>query len=127
MTDTDERPVEPAAPAPADEPLPEVMTCTMAALEAMGRRIPSPRLTESLKRIGITYGELMNDDAGRMRYAAFRLLLRDYPDRDLTSLWLHSYFVEIEVTEVDPSLLAGTTTSPPSADTSAASPGTSTS
>jgi hypothetical protein len=109
------------------EPLPDTVTCTMAELEAFARRLPSARISDQLDRLGTSFGELVATDAGKERYAAFRLLMRDWPERDITSLWLHSWFVEIEVTQMDPTPAAPPTASPPSAPSITASPETSTS
>jgi hypothetical protein len=57
---------------------------------------------------------------------AFRALVRDHPDRDPTSLWLHAYDVEVDVSEADPTNGKPSTTWPPSATTGAAFPTTST-
>lgn len=110
--------------ADADIPLPEVVTCTLAELEAFGRRLPSAQISDQLERLGTSFGELCATDTGKERYAAFRLLLRDWPGRDVTSLWLHSWYVEIEVTGLDPTGTASPTESPPSAPTITASPPT---
>jgi hypothetical protein len=49
-----------------------------------------------------------------MRVVAFRALLRDYPDRDVSSLWLHSYDVEVEIVEPNPTNGNLPTLAPPS-------------
>jgi hypothetical protein len=108
----------------AQTPLPEVVTATMAELEAFARRLPSARISDQLDKLGTSFTELCTTDAGKERYAAWRLLLRDWPDRDATSLWLHSWFVEIEVTELDPTERGSPTASPASAPTTTASPAT---
>jgi hypothetical protein len=111
----------------AQEALPEVVTCTMAELESYARRLPSPRISDQLEKLGTSFGEVCSNESGKERYAAWRLLMRDWPERDVTSLWLHSWFCEIEVTEVDPTPAAPPTASPPSAPSTTASPATSTS
>ena len=55
----------------------------------------------------------------QFRLTAFRALLRDFPDRDMTSLWLHAYDVEVEVYDEDPTESATRTPSPRSADSGA--------
>lgn len=82
----------------ADEALPLLVRCPTS----FAQRVPTQRVIDLLARLepGHNFGEL----AGQMpfRLVAFRQLLRDFPDRDPTSLWLHSYDVEVEVQEADP-------------------------
>jgi hypothetical protein len=69
---------------------------------------------------GFDFGELTGEQPFRL--IAFRALVRDYPTRDPTSMWLHTYDVELDIVEDDPFLPPAPTQSPPSADTGVASP-----
>jgi hypothetical protein len=62
--------------------------------------------------------------AQTLRVMAFRVLAEQYPDYDLTALWLHANDVHIEMATVDPT--NGNTTKPelPSAVTGASGPTT---
>jgi hypothetical protein len=83
---------------PDTGPLPELVQCTQAFIA----RLPSQRVIDLLKRLepGTKFGDLMEDQPPRM--IAFRALLRDYPQRDPTSLWMHAYDVEVGILDVDP-------------------------
>lgn len=65
-------------------------------------RLPSQRVLDLLARIepGEKFGELIESQPPRI--IAFRALLRDHPNRDPTSLWLHAYDVEVGIVEADP-------------------------
>ena len=99
-----------------DEALPTVVSVT----QAFTSRLPTQRMIDTLARIesGVSFPELATNQPFRL--IAFRKLLADYPDRDVTSLWMHSYDVEVDVTEVDPFSSNGPTPTPPSADIGAA-------
>jgi hypothetical protein len=102
-------------------PLPTLVTIP----EAFSRRIPTQRVADLLQTIGGgSFSDLMG--SAPQRVLAFRALLRDYPLRDPTSLWLHAYDVEIEVAEADPTSGRSPTPPPLSAGTGGASPTTST-
>jgi len=79
-------------------PLPD----TVFATQAFIARLPSQRILDLLKRLepDHPFGELIEDQPPRL--IAFRALLRDYPDRDPTSLWMHAYDVEVALIDVDP-------------------------
>jgi hypothetical protein len=104
------------------EPLPNVVRVTTAFMQ----RAPSQRAQDLLLRLeGGTFGELMERQG--FRVAAFRKLSDDYPGHDPTSVWMHAYDVEVEISEVDPTGSVSATLTPPSAAITVASPGTSTS
>ena len=98
---------------PPDElgPLPELVTATPAFMA----RLPSQRIIDLLARLepGTKFGELIESQPPRL--IAFRVLLRDYPQRDPTSLWMHAYDVEVAVADVDPTNGKSLTPMPPSA------------
>jgi hypothetical protein len=96
----------------ADKPLPTSVVIT----QAFAARIPSQRVLDEVARIEqVPFNQVIENMP--MRLLAFRALLRDFPGRDATSLWLHSYDVEVEITEADPTSLLGLTTLPPSVGT----------
>lgn len=111
MSDQPTPPLEPT-PRPPDDPdleleldphlevvdaLPTLLTCSAS----FSARLPSQRVLDMLQRIeGVGFGELATNQP--FRIVAFRLLLRDYPDRDATSLWMHAYDVEVEVVDANP-------------------------
>lgn len=78
--------------------LPTTITVTQSFIA----RLPSQRNIDLLARLepGIKFGQLMEDQPSRM--IAFRALMRDHPDRDPTSLWLHAYDCEVAIEDVDP-------------------------
>jgi hypothetical protein len=68
---------------------------------AFSSRLPSQRVLDLLSRIeGVDFATLAQTQP--FRIVAFRALVRDYPKRDPTSLWMHAYEVEVEVDEVNP-------------------------
>lgn len=80
--------------ADATEPLPVLVTVT----QAFSSRLPSQRVLDLIDKLeGIGFADLVQTQA--FRIVAFRALIRDYPNRDTTSLWLHAYEVEVEITE----------------------------
>ena len=96
----------------AEIPLPDLVEVS----GAFTRRLPSQRLLDMLAHIETTpFGDLAGTQP--FRIIAFRALVRDYPGRDTTSLWLHAYDVEVDVTEADPTVEASPTPSPLSATT----------
>ena len=105
-----------------DQPLPALVKVTQAFVA----RLPSQRLLDQLRHCepGVPFTELAETQP--FRIVAFRALVRDYPDRDVTSLWLHAYDVEVDVGDADPTNGKSATLSPPSAATTAAFPTTST-
>lgn len=94
-------------------PLPEVVSVTNAFIA----RLPSQRVVDLLKKMepDAKFAELMEDQSPRV--IAFRWLLREYPARDPTSLWMHAYDVEVTFEEIDPFNVNSSTVSPPSART----------
>jgi hypothetical protein len=85
------------APGDAAEVLPTTVTCTQSFIA----RLPSQRIIDLLARLepGTKFGDLIEAQPPRM--IAFRWLLREYPDRDPTSLWMHAYDVEVAIEEPD--------------------------
>lgn len=94
-----------------NEPLPYEVTVTQAFIS----RMPSQRVIDTLAKIepDMKFGELV--EAQPPRFIAFRALLRDHPERDMTSLWMHAYDVEVVIAEVDPFNGKLPTSPPPSA------------
>jgi hypothetical protein len=92
-------------------PLPETISVTQSFIA----RLPAQRVVDQLRRIepDLKFGELIEEQSSRV--IAFRWLLREYPDRDPTSLWMHAYDVETAVIEVDPTNGKSSTALPPSA------------
>jgi hypothetical protein len=69
--------------------------------QAFSARLPSQRVLDMLTRTeGVEFTELAQNQPGRL--LAFRALLRDYPERDTASLWLHAYDVEVAIDDVNP-------------------------
>jgi hypothetical protein len=101
-----------------DGVLPGVVTVTTA----FTTRLPSQRLIDLLGRIemDVPFPELAQNQPFRL--IAFRKLLEMYPDRDVTSLWMHAYDVEVDTGEGDPTNGSGPTPTLPSALTGIASP-----
>ena len=116
MTDTqtnhDEHPDELA-------PLPTLVLVSPAFAE----RMPTQRVIDAVTRVeGGRFGDIVREQP--FRVVAFRALMRDYPGRDLASLWLHSYDVEVEIDAVDPTTALGRMLAPPSAATGDSTPTT---
>jgi hypothetical protein len=109
MTDA----LEPA-PATALELLPTLVTVT----QAFSSRLPSQRTLDLVTKIeGVDFEALARN--APFRIVAFRALLRDYPERDPTSLWMHAYDVEVEVADENPMNGTSPTPGPVSAGTTA--------
>jgi hypothetical protein len=96
---------------PDDGPLPGLVQCTQAFMA----RLPSQRVIDTLKKLepGTSFATLIEDQPPRL--IAFRVLLRDHPQRDAASLWLHAYDVEVGILDVDPTNGSVPTVSLPSA------------
>jgi hypothetical protein len=93
------------------QPLP----LTVPATDSFAKRIPTQRVIDAVEKAeGVRFSETIQHQP--LRVVAFRALLRDYPDRDVTSLWLHSYDVEVEIIESNPTNGTSPTLAPPSAD-----------
>jgi hypothetical protein len=102
--------------------LPALVSVTMD----FNRRLPSQRLIDLLARVEpVPFPQL--SETQPFRLVAFRALIRDYPDRDPTSLWMHAYDCEVQIVDEDPTLLPSPTPEPLSAATTDAFPATSTS
>jgi hypothetical protein len=79
--------------------LPDVVVVT----QAFSQRLPSQRLIDRIKHYeGDATPFLEISQEQPFRVVAFRALLRDFPDRDPTSLWLHAYDVEVGFVDEDP-------------------------
>ena len=98
-----------------DAQLPTLIECTQSFIA----RLPSQRIIDLLSRMepDMNFSQIMEAQPPRM--IAFRALLRDYPDRDPTSLWMHAYDCEIGIVEVDPTNGKSPTLLPPSAPSTA--------
>jgi hypothetical protein len=108
MTDNEQQ----RYPEVLERPLPTLVTVS----QAFASRIPSQRVQDALSRVeGGSFADIAQ--ASPFRLVAFRALVRDYPTYDVNALWLHSYDVEVEVAEPDPTQNGNTTTSPPFAVT----------
>jgi hypothetical protein len=91
------------------QPLP----LTVPATDSFAKRIPTQRVIDAVEKAeGVRFGEVIQNQP--LRIVAFRALLRDFPDRDVTSLWLHSYDVEVEIVEPNPTNGTSPTLAPPS-------------
>ena len=78
----------------ATTPLPTLVSVT----QAFSSRLPSQRVLDLIDKLeGIGFADLVQTQP--FRIVAFRALMRDYPNRDHASLWLHAYEVEVEVNE----------------------------
>lgn len=89
MTDAHDHPIDPD--------LPLLVQCDAA----FAARLPSQRVLDAISRVEVAnFGELAQTQP--FRITAFRVLLRDYPDRDPTALWHHAYDVEVEVADSNP-------------------------
>jgi hypothetical protein len=79
-------------------PLPDTVWCTQSFIA----RLPSQRIIDTLAKLepDQKFGELIESQPPRL--IAFRALLRDYPGRDVTSLWMHAYDVEVAIDDPDP-------------------------
>lgn len=93
-------------------PLPLEAEVTLAFV----KRLPTQRLLDALTRIDPTpFGELQEQRPSQV--IAFRWLVRDFPNRDINSLWMHAYDMEIALIDGDPTSALGQMPSLPSAPT----------
>jgi hypothetical protein len=77
--------------------LPDIVTVT----QSFASRMPTQRVIDAVQHVeGGDFGEIVQRQA--FRVIAFRALLREHPARDLTSLWMHAYDVEVEIVEAHP-------------------------
>jgi hypothetical protein len=96
----------------AEEHLPTLVRVSAA----FSARLPSQRVLDLVTKIeGIDFAALAT--TAPFRLVAFRALLRDYPNRDPTSLWMHAYEVEVEVEDANPMNGSSPTPGPISAAT----------
>ncbi len=93
--------------------LPDTVHCTQAFMS----RLPAQRVIDQLRKLepDHNFAELFESQSARV--IAFRALIRDFPRRDTTSLWMHAYDVEVAVLDVDPTNGTAPTLSPPSVPT----------
>jgi hypothetical protein len=104
-------------------PLPTRVQATRTMVQ---RVIPPQRLQDEIAKLeGRPYKEVA--EAQGPRCEIFRVLVRDWPLRDVTSLWLHSYDCELEIVNDDPTNGSLPTPAPLSAVTTGVFPETSTS
>jgi hypothetical protein len=83
----------------ADVALPLVVTLKPSFIN----RFPSPRLARLLLVLEPGYAniaELMT--AETYRVAVFRYLVAEFPARDTTSIWMHTFDVEVGLADEDP-------------------------
>jgi len=94
-------------------PLPTVIEISTA----FASRMPSQRVIDLLKHVepDQNFSEIAENQPPRL--LAFRALLRDHPNRDTTSLWLHAYDCEVALQDVDPTNGKSPTPWPPSVPT----------
>jgi hypothetical protein len=93
-------------------PLPSTIRTSLSFVT----RLPAQRVLDLLAKLDPTpFGELQASQPSRV--VAFRLLLRDHPHRDPSSLWLAAYDVEVELADADPTSELAPTPWPPSART----------
>jgi hypothetical protein len=92
MTDENEQ-MTPAAQHVEQESLPTLVHVSAS----FSARLPTQRVLDLITKIegGVNFGELAQSQP--FRIVAFRALVRDFPRRDPTSLWMHAYDVEVEV------------------------------
>jgi hypothetical protein len=101
--------------------LPSVVTVS----QAFASRGPSQAAIDVIvRREGGPFQMIMEQQG--FRVTVFRKLMEMFPGYDLDSLWSHSYYVEPAFEAVDPTSNGSPTAEPSSANTSAASPATST-
>jgi hypothetical protein len=81
-----------------DTALPDIVTVT----QSFAARMPTQRVIDAVQHAegGGDFAEIVQRQA--FRVVAFRALMRDHPGRDVTSLWMHSYDVEVEIAETNP-------------------------
>jgi hypothetical protein len=97
-------------------PLPEPLPTLVRVSTAFSQRMPTQRVLDQLSRIeGSDFGALAT--AQPFRIVAFRALLRDFPDYDVTALWMHAYDTEVEMEDVNPTNGTSPTSGPPSVGT----------
>jgi hypothetical protein len=109
-----------------DSPDGQILPTVIDVTQAFTQRLPSQRIIDLLARLepGRPFPELAAEMP--FRIIAFRKLIADYPAFDQTAMWLHSYDVEVQVVEVDPTSNGSPTPTPLSANTGGAFPATST-
>jgi hypothetical protein len=108
MTDTT---TNSTAPSSHEEPRP--LPLLVDVTEAFAGRLPSQRMVDALLKIdptAVNFMEIAQEQPFRL--TAFRALVRDFPERDFASLWLHSYDVEVQVEKANPTSETSATPSP---------------
>jgi hypothetical protein len=101
----------------------EGLPAAVAVTQAFASRMPTQRVIDAVEHAeGAPFAEIIQRQP--FRVVAFRALLRDRPDYDLTALWLHSYDCEVAVTEETPTNGSSPTAGLPSATTGASGPTT---
>jgi hypothetical protein len=98
------------------EPAPVVLPDLVKVSTAFSQRMPSQRLLDELTKVeGADFAQLAG--AQPFRIVAFRALVRDFPDYDRTTLWMHAYDTEVEVSDINPTNGTSPTSGPPSVAT----------
>jgi hypothetical protein len=98
-----------------DAPL-DALPTLVSVTQSFAARMPTQRVIDAVERAEAnSFGEIGQRQP--FRIVAFRALLRDHPDRDVASLWLHAYDVEVAIEEVDPTVNGSPTPAPPSVAT----------
>jgi hypothetical protein len=94
----------------------ETLPTLVRVSQAFSARLPSQRTLDLITKIeGVDFAALAQN--APFRIVAFRALLRDYPNWDPTTLWLHAYDVEVEVDDANPMNGSSPTPGPLSAAT----------
>jgi hypothetical protein len=84
-----------------DDPQPVELPLIVTVDEAFSTRLPSQRVLDAILKVEPGgFAEVAEQQA--FRVVAFRALLRDFPDYDTSTLWLHAYDVEVQVQTPDP-------------------------
>jgi hypothetical protein len=81
---------------------PDALPVVMTVTQSFASRMPTQRVIDAVEHAegGAGFGDIVQRQP--FRVVAFRALMRQFPARDVTSLWLHAYDVEVEITEVNP-------------------------
>jgi hypothetical protein len=105
----------------ATDALPTLITVS----QAFTRRLPSQRVVDQLNGLEPAGFKAIAENQA-FRLIAFQALVRAYPGRDMASLWLHAYDVDVDISDADPMSGSSRTAGPPSAVTTVSVPTTST-
>jgi hypothetical protein len=99
----------------------DALPALVTVSQAFAARMPTQRVIDTVERAeAATFADIIARQP--FRVVAFRALMRDHPDRDVTSLWLAAYDVEVAITEPDPTNGVSPTPGPLSATTGASGP-----